>query len=386
MPLAFRGNERFSLGVELELQLVDAHTGALTSAIDEVLARVPENWKEKVKPEFMQSYCEINTDVCFTVGEVERDLAAKLDWLEAVGNELGFRTVWAGTHPFSRWDEQRISEGERYAWLLEAMQDIGRRLLVFGLHIHVGVSSGDKAIQMCDRLLKHLPTLLALSANSPLWCGRDTGMASYRSKILEALPTAGLPQTMRNWSEYVWLVDHLISTGFIRSVRENWWDVRPHAEFGTVELRIFDMPLNLEQTLGLVALTQSLVASISDRIDKGAYLYDCHPMVARQNKWQAARYGLDAVFVDPETMSAIPAKQTAIKLIERVRPFAEGLECADALRHVEEILTGGTGAARQRTVYASSGDTRKVVDFLVEQGLRQRRAATSGAVSAAARR
>jgi carboxylate-amine ligase len=370
--LAFKGNERFSLGVELELQLVDAETGALSSAIDEVLDRVPAPWKEKVKPEFMQSYCEINTDVCYTVGEVERDLTEKLDWLETVANELGLRIIWSGTHPFSRWDDQQVSEGERYAWLLEAMQDVGRRLLVFGLHIHVGVTSGDKAIQMCDRLLRHLPTLLALSVNSPMWCGRDTGMASYRSKILEALPTAGLPQTMRNWSEYVWLVDHLISTGFIRSVRENWWDVRPHGDFGTVEVRVMDMPLNLQHTLGLVALTQSLVAAISDHIDRGAYLYDCHPMVARQNKWQAARYGMDAVFVDPDSMSAIPARQTAANLADRVKPFAERLACLEHLGYMDDILTGGPGAARQRTVYASTGDMKPVVQFLVEQGLRQK--------------
>ena len=374
MPLVFNGNQRFSLGVELELQLVDAQTGALTSAIDEILARVPAKWKDKVKPEFMQSYCEINTDVCDTVGEVERDLAAKLDWLESAARELGLRVLWAGTHPFSRWDEQDVTEGERYAWLLEAMQDVARRLLVFGLHIHVGVSSGDNAIHLCDRLLKHLPTLLALSANSPFWCGRDTGMASYRSKILEALPTAGLPQVMRNWSEYVWFVDHLISTGFIRSVRENWWDVRPHAEFGTVEIRICDMPLNLEHTLALVALTQSLIAAIADRIEKGAYLYDCHPMVAKQNKWQAARYGMDAVFVDPESMSAIPAKLTAANLVERVKPFAQRLDCAGQLDLINDILTNGPGAARQRGEYASRSDMHDVVQFLIGQGIRHKHA------------
>ena len=189
------------------------------------------------------------------------------------------------------------------------MQDISRRLVVFGLHVHVGVDSGDKAIQMCDRLLRHLPTLLALSANSPMWNGRVTGMESYRSTIMDALPTAGLPQHMRNWSEYVWLVDHLCSTGFIRSIREIWWDVRPHHEFGTVEVRIMDMPLNMDHLLALVALTQCLVAGTSDHIDKGAYLVDCHPMIAKQNKWHAARYGLDAMFVDPDTMKAVSAVQ-----------------------------------------------------------------------------
>ncbi len=175
------------------------------------------------------------------------------------------------------------------------MQYVARRLVTFGLHVHVGVDSGDKAIQMCDRLLRHLPTLLALSANSPFFAGRDTGLLSYRSKLLEALPTAGMPHTMRNWSEYCWLAQNLVSTGFIQSIREIWWDVRPHHDYGTVEIRIMDQPMNMDHLLGLVAITQALVAGISADIDKGAYLYDCHPhdREAEQVARRAIRDGCD---------------------------------------------------------------------------------------------
>jgi len=172
---------------------------------------------------------------------------------------------------------------------------------------------------------------------------------------------------MRNWSEYVWLVDHLVATNFIHSIREIWWDIRPHAEFGTVELRVMDMPMNMRQLLALVALTQSLVAGISQDIDRGAYLFDCHPMIAKQNKWHAARFGMDAEFVNPDTMKAESATDTVRTLLERCRPHAERLECAEALCGIDDILKNGTGASRQREVFEATGDMRAVVRDLIDQ-------------------
>jgi carboxylate-amine ligase len=366
VPYTFNSNQTHTLGVEVELQLVDARTQALSNSIQQILDRVPEKWAGKIKPELMQSYCEFNTDVCETVKDVERDLGEKLAWGQAVADELGLKFLWGGTHAFSPWSDQLYSPGERYEWLTRVMRDISRRLVVFGLHVHVGVDSGDKAIQLCDRMLRHLPTLLALSANSPLWSGRDTGLASYRTKIMEALPTAGLPFHMRNWSEYVWLIDHLIATDFIRSIREIWWDVRPHAGFGTVEVRIMDMPMCMPHLLGLVSMTHALVAGISEDIDKGAYLYDCHPMIAKENKWHAARYGLDARFVDPDTMQARPARQMARQLIQRCLPFAERLGCGEELIYLDDIIDSGTGAERQRQVFQRTGDAREVVNFMLD--------------------
>ncbi len=366
MPYVFKGNPTHTLGVEIELQVVDRETLALSSSVQQILDRVPERWADQIKPELMQSYCEFNTGICTTVKDVERDLGEKLDWSRGVAQELGLNLCWGGTHPFSPWSEQRYSPGERYEWLTHAMRDISRRLVVFGLHVHVGVNSGDKAIQLCDRLLRHLPTLLALSTNSPMWNGRDTGLASYRSKVMEALPTAGLPYHMRNWSEYVWLVDHLIATNFIHSIREIWWDIRPHAEFGTVEIRVMDMPMNMPHLLALVALTQSLVAGISEDIDRGAYLFDCHPMIAKQNKWHAERFGMEADFVDPDTMKAVSAVETVRTLLDRCRPHAERLGCATELESVNDILENGTGAAHQREIYRRTGDMREVVSGLME--------------------
>lgn len=368
MPYTFSENDHPTIGVEIELQIVDAETGLLTNRVNELLDRVPDRYRPFFKHEFMQSYCEICTDVCHSMQEVEQDLRGKFEWAQDTLEDLGLRFLWSGTHPISRWDEQKVSPGDRYAWLLDTMQDVARRLVCFGLHVHVGLDSGDKAVHLCDRMLRHIPTLLALSANSPFWCGRDTGMASYRSKVMEALPTAGLPQTMRNWSEYCWLVENLVSTGFIQTIKEIWWDVRPHHEFGTIELRIMDQPLNLRHTLGLVALTQALVFGIAEEINRGAYLLDCHPMIAKQNKWHATRFGMDATFIDSDTLLAVPARQMSVRLLERCMPIAERLGAAEYLAAVQDIIHNGTGTRRQRRVYDENESLDDVVRFLIQEG------------------
>ncbi len=357
----FVPNDWPSLGVEIELQLVDADSMALRSAVLPVLADLPGPLRGRVKPEIMQSYLEINTDVCRTVDDVGRDLAGKLHAVEEVAGRHGLRLAWGGTHPFSPWFEQEVTPDPRYHDLVELLQETARRLVTFGLHIHVGVDSGDKAIMICDRLLRHLPTLLALSANSPFWNGRDTGLHSQRSKVMEDLPTAGLPPLMRNWSEYVWLLRQMVETGFIKTIREVWWDVRPHHNFGTVEVRICDMPPDLPSVLGIAALVQCLVFALSDEIDRGTYQFDCHPMMVRQNKWRACRYGLGANLVDPYTHEARPARQAVADLVARLGEFAEHLGCADALGLAAEMAARPTGSERQRAIYRETGDLAEVV-------------------------
>src|SRR5690606_3663786 len=245
---------------------------------------------------------------CHTVAEVRDDLQATLGLLEGITDQLGLKLYWAATHPFSPWREQEITVNDRYYRLVELMQDVARRLVTFGLHVHIGVDSGDKAILVCDRMLRHLPLLLALSANSPFWNGRRTGLHSNRSMFMQDLPTAGLPRQMRNWSEYTWLINHLVDTGFINTIREIWWDIRPHHKFGTVEIRVCDMPANLDQVLALTALVQCLVQAISTEIDEGTYQSEYHPMMVAQNKWRATRFGPDARLVDSGdfTQHALP--------------------------------------------------------------------------------
>ena len=249
---------------------------------------------------------------------------------------------------------------------MNLLQELARRLVTFGLHVHVGVDSGDKAVMICDRIMRHLPTLLALSCSSPFWEGRNTGLQSIRSKIMEGLPTAGLPTLMRNWSEYVWLANHMIETGFINTIREIWWDVRPHYDFGTVEVRVCDMPGNLEDAMAITALTQSLVKALSDDIDQGAYQHDCHPMMVRQNKWRAARFGLRAHLVDAFTHDVQPVNQVVEELANTLRKPAESLGCGDYLQRCVEIANGPGWAERQKTILEETGDPHEIVRLLTD--------------------
>ncbi len=368
----FHRNDRPTVGIELELGLVDAETLALCSAYGLLNARLTaeghQNGEcEHFKPELMQCVLEINTDVCETVRDAERDLRRKIAIVESACDALGLRLWWGATHPFSSWEEQRITPDARYLQLVNLLQEMARRLVTFGLHVHVGVDSGDKAVMICDRIMRHLPTLLALSVSSPFWEGRRTGLHSHRSKVMEGLPTAGLPTLMRNWSEYVWLVNHMIDTGFINTIREIWWDVRPHHNFGTVEVRVCDMPGNLPDTLALAALVQCLVKALSDEIDNGTYQHDSHPMMVQQNKWRAARFGNQAKLVDTDTYRVVSVEETVARLVELLRRPAAELECENYLEHCVTMACTPSAAQRQLDLLAETNDRREVVRKLVEE-------------------
>ncbi len=365
MPsLEFKRNDYPTVGVEIELQLVDAETMALSNSISDILAGLPAEIEARVKPELMQSYLEINTGICNTVDDVERDLRSVLQQVEAITDNLNLKLFWGATHPFSSWRDQKITVNDRYYRLVELMQDVARRLVTFGLHVHVGVDTGDKAIMICDRMMRHLPLFLALSVNSPFWEGRNTGLHSNRSKIMEGLPTAGLPSQMRNYSEYVWLVRHLEETGFINSVREIWWDVRPHNNFGTVEIRMCDMPARLDQVLALTALTQCLVVALSREIDNGTYQSEYHPMMVEQNKWRATRFGSDARLVNSDDYKTYSVQETTDNLVDLLLPIAKDLDCLERLESVRE-LPKQTGADQQLEIFAETNSRKEVVQQML---------------------
>ena len=362
--LTFTCNSTPSIGVEIELQLVDSSSMALSNRIDDVLAALPEDLRQAIKPELMQSYLEINTGVCTTVSEADKDLRHKLETVEQAIDPLGLKLYWAASHPFSSWREQKITVDDRYYRLVDLMQDVARRLLTFGLHVHVGVETGDKAINVCDRMMKYLPLLLSLSSNSPFWEGRNTGLHSNRSKIMEGLPTAGLPHRMRNWSEYVWLINHLKSTGFINSIREIWWDVRPHHNFGTVEVRICDMPASLNHALSIAALVQCLVVAISQEIDQGTFQSDYHPMMVQQNKWRATRFGADAELVSTKDYEQRSVATVTHDLITQLSPIATELSCLDELMSLDSVVQNA-GAKQQLRIFEDTGDRAEVVRQMI---------------------
>ncbi len=365
--LRFTPNATPTVGVELELGLVDSETMELKSVIKEIMKALPPDTASAYKQELMQSVVEITTGVCKTVDDAKTDLTGKLRKLQAVTDRLDTRLWWGATHPISHWREQQVSPDARYEDLVNLLQQMARRLVTFGLHVHVGVDSGDKAVMICDRMMQHLPTLLALTCSSPYWECHDTGLHSYRSKIMEGLPTAGLPTLMRNWSEYAWLVRHMVETGFINTIREIWWDIRPHHAFGTVEVRVCDMPGNLDDVLAVTALIQSLVKALSDEIDRGTYQHDCHPMMVRQNKWRACRFSTQAQLVNSYTFEVHTVSETVKLLIDKLTPTAEELGCLHYLKDTQRIADSPSWAQRQCDILKETNDPKEIVRQLTEQ-------------------
>ncbi len=365
--LNFKSNDKQTIGVELELGIVDASSYQLVSGSCELLEQLPEELHDTVKHELMQCVVEVISGVCDSVADARTDLEGKLRHVEQAADSLGMRLFWGATHPFSRWEDQIVTENDRYQALVQLLQEMARRLITFGLHVHVGVDSGDKAVMICDRIMQHLPTLLALSASSAFWQNRDTGLHSHRSKIMEGLPTAGLPTLMRNWSEYVWLVNHMVETGFINTIREIWWDVRPHHNFGTVEVRMCDMPGNMDHVCGLTALVQCLVKYLNDDIDEGTYQFDCHPMMVRQNKWRAARFGPAAKLVNTRDYTVHSVSDIACNMVDRLRGVAQDLGCESDLLFVRDIARSPSFADRQREILEKTGQPIEIVRQLSEQ-------------------
>ncbi|GAC1465629.1 MAG: glutamate--cysteine ligase [Isosphaeraceae bacterium] len=362
----FRRNDWPTLGVEVELQLVDARTMALRSAIAEVLGELPVDLHEFVKPEFMQCYVEVNTGICRTVDDVANDLRAKIGSVEHAADRRGVGLVWAATHPFSSWREQEITPQERYYALANLLQETVTRPVTFGMHVHVGVESGDRAIGVINSLQRYLPLLLALSANSPFWHQRRTGHHAHRIEVLEGLPTGGLPPRMDSWNEYVALLGQLKEAGFIESPKEVWWDARPCAETGTVEVRICDMPSDLSAVVGLTALIQCLIHHLSQEIGRGEVPPECHPLIVRQNRWRACRFGLGAALVEPVTLEPVPARLGAERLMERLRGVADGLGCRSELESFREMVALPNGAERQLAFFEETGDLVEVVRRLLQ--------------------
>jgi carboxylate-amine ligase len=372
MHIEFTSSPRSSLGVEWELQLVDRDSRELAPAASAILGQLglghPDGEHPKAKHELFESTIEIITGVCGTVAQAEADLGETLAEVTASAHERNLTPVCSGTHPFTDWKTQHVSDLPRYHQLIDRMQWLGRRLQIFGVHVHVGVRSQDKAIPIVNALTAYVPHLLALSASSPYWEGTDTGLASARSKVFEGLPTAGLPYQLSGWDEFETYMDTLISTRTIESIREVWWDIRPHPGFGTVELRIFDgLPTMYE--IGMVAaLAQCLVDQFDVQLDRGYTLPTPKSWLVRENKWRAARYGLDADIVVDRTGRTMPVRDALRDLVSELAPAAERLGCVDELHRVEDILEVGGSCQRQRRVAeANNGDLRAVVDSLMTE-------------------
>ena len=350
--------------MELELQIIDPTSGALVSGGPAILERLADaDW---VKPELLQSTVELNVGPCARVAEAGAALRERLGRVLAIADELGYGLLSAGTHPFSDWESQQVTDRERYRQMLERLQWPVRRLMIFGLHVHVGVGSGEKAIAISNSLTTFLPHLLALSASSPFWHGEDTGLASVRVKIFESLPTAGLPYRMINWGEFQRFMNTLINAGAINSIREVWWDIRPHPIFGTIEVRIADALPSIKENLALAALVHCLVVWLGELYDAGEYLPVHRHWVVAENKWRAARHALDARIICEDSGAQDRLDQQLEQLVDSLQPVARRLHCDAELNAVREIIATGPSCRRQREV-ARTGDLGSVVRALARE-------------------
>jgi glutamate---cysteine ligase / carboxylate-amine ligase len=354
----------FTLGVEEEYMLLDPVSFDLVQHVDTVLTAVQEGeFTERIGPELMQSVVEISTPVCRTAGDVDSELRRLRSYVTEIARSQDLRVGSAGTHPFSLFERQRITARDRYRNLVDQLQYVARRELIFGLHIHVAVDDPDKAIHVMSALLPHLAELLALSASSPFWRGEATGLASSRQMVFAAFPRSGPPPRFRDYADYAEVVGQLEKTGCIADYTHIWWDIRPHPRFGTIEVRVMDAVSRVEDTTALAAYVQGLVKHYSDAYDAGRELPSYHRILTTENKWLGARYGLEAPVMDLVTgrRNRVPVAQLVRRALREIEPHARELGSDRELEGIRDILARGNGADRQLRVFNANRDIVEVV-------------------------
>lgn len=352
--LSFSRSELFTLGVELEFQIIDRNSMALRSQATEMFRSAPSILAPRLSQEFLRSILEVQTGICFSLRDVENDLLQTCTYAEELAEENGCLLFAASLHPFSHPKDQRLSANKRYRVIMEEMQQVGRDFMAQGLHVHVGVGDGDRAIDVCNGLQAYLPLLLALSCSSAFFKGLDTGLDSYRTKLFEVFPLAGMYEYAADWAQFTSRLNFLQKTKIVGGMKDLWWDVRPSPGYGTVEVRICDLPVSFNAILGLTALIQSLVATLIFEKKRTVKL---SRQVYEFNKWQAARYGLDGEYVSVEGKDLRqPIKAAIEKLVEFVRPASVRLGAQPYLALIETVLAQGNGSKKMRTRYSATQD------------------------------
>jgi len=361
---AFGKSDAYTLGVEEEYMLLDGESFDLVQHIDTVLAAVAGHELEtRINAELMQSVLEIATPVCHTAGDVAEQLRRLRGYVGKVARERDMRVGSAGTHPFSLFERQRITAKDRYRALVDQLQYIARRELIFGMHVHVAVDDPEKAIQVVNGLIGHLAELVALSASSPFWRGEATGLASSRHMVFAAFPRSGPPPRFRDYADYAEVVGQLERTGCIADYTHIWWDIRLHPRLGTIEIRICDAVTRLDDVVAITALCQALVKHYAERFDAGEEIPSFHRILTTENKWLAARYGLEAPVMDLHTgrRNRVPVAQSIRRTLRLVEPHARELGSEAELAGIEKILRRGNGADMQQRVFNANRDIVEVV-------------------------
>jgi carboxylate-amine ligase len=365
----FGTGDPYTLGVEEEYMLLHPHTFDLVQHIETVLDAVQgDELADRINAELMQSVLEIATPVCETAADVMRELTTLRAYVRDVGRDQGLRVGSAGTHPFSLFERQRITAKDRYHALIDQLQYVARRELIFGMHIHVAIDDPDKAIQVVNGLLPHLAPLLAMSASSPFWRGEPTGLASSRQIVFSAFPRSGPPPRFRDYEDYAAVVGQLERTGCIADYTHIWWDIRPHPKWGTIEVRICDAVTQLEDAVAIAAYCQALVKLLCERYDAGEEIPSYHRILTSENKWLAARYGLDAPLMDLSTGRRIrvPLSKLVRRTVRSLEPHARELGSDRELEGIEALLSRGNSADRQLRVFNANRDIVEVVRSIAD--------------------
>jgi glutamate---cysteine ligase / carboxylate-amine ligase len=352
----------YTIGIEEELMILDADTLELVNAIESMLE--PATIGE-IKPELMESVLEISTDPCRDIAEASEQLRTLRRQVSDTASGRGLAIGSAGTHPFAMWEDQRIVARPRYRDIISALRFVARQELIFGMHVHVGLDDPDKAVHVANGMRVHLPVLLALSANSPFWRADTTGLASTRTPIFRAFPRVGIPPTYKDWADYERRMEFMIAAGVIEDYTYLWHDVRPHPDFGTVEIRVMDSQTHIEHSLGLAALVQTLVRELSEHFDSGGQLASYPFEMLDENKWLAARNGLEGELVDLPSSERVATRQLVRRLLNRMREHATDLGSLSELEAIEDMLDRGNGAARQVVVYEANHDLHEVMSEIV---------------------
>ncbi|HEV8422043.1 MAG TPA: carboxylate-amine ligase [Chthoniobacterales bacterium] len=375
-------NHIFTLGIEEEFQIIDPVTRELRSHIQEILGEGKVTLKEQIKPEMHQSVVELGTDVCGDMNKAREQVIALRGHLARTAARAGLKIASAGTHPFSHWFDQHITEGERYATIVKDMQQVARANLIFGLHVHVGIPDRETAIHVMNQMRYFLPHLYALSTNSPFWVGRNTGLKGYRLKVFERFPRTGMPDAFESLSEYEDFTKLLIKTGCIDNPKKIWWDIRLHPFFDTLEVRICDAQSRVDDTMALAALIQAIVARLFKLLWQNTTFRVYRRRLIDENRWRASRYGLEGKLIDFGRECEVPVHDLMEELLQFISAEVDELGTQREIEHVRKILHHGTGADRQIAAWEREHNMHDVVDHLVSETYEGLLLTPAGAVQA----
>ncbi len=358
----------FTLGIEEEFQTIDPITRELRSHMSKIVEGGQITLHERVKEEMHQAVVEVGTNICHNIQEARAEVTELRKHIIELADQQNLRVAAAGTHPFSDWQDQLITPNERYDALIDEMRDVARGNLIFGLHVHVGIESREEGIQILNAVRYFLPHIYALSTNSPFWCGRNTGFKSYRSKVFDKFPRTGIPDFFASANEYDEYIKLLVKTNCIDNGKKIWWDIRLHPYFDTIEFRICDIPMRIDETICIAALIQALVAKMHKLLKQNLSFRPYRKVLINENKWRAARYGIHGKLIDFGKQEEVPYRDLCGELLAFVDDVLDELGSRKEVEYIKKILEHGTGADRQLAIFEQTGgDLKAVVDYIVEE-------------------